>query len=236
MEGNYLESLEQLGVGGAHPGGLALTKQLLAKEKINKATKILDVGCGTGQTAAYLAEMYGCQISAIDASATMIKKAKNRFRQLNVPVQSTVGYLEDMPYQENQFDILLAESVFIFTNLALSLPACKRALKPNGKLIAIEMVIESPLPENEANEIQEFYQISQLLTSEEWTKIFKQTGFTVIEVLHPVEHDKPSSLDSAPDFQLSEEIDDRVFHILESHQQLLEKYKNKLGYRVFICQ
>ena len=43
MEFTYLDCLALFGIGGAHPGGLLLTKEILSREKINEKTIILDV-------------------------------------------------------------------------------------------------------------------------------------------------------------------------------------------------
>ena len=45
---SYENYLAQLGIGGAHPGGFALTKQFLEHEKLQRHTELLDAGCGTG--------------------------------------------------------------------------------------------------------------------------------------------------------------------------------------------
>ncbi|MGV2549691.1 SAM-dependent methyltransferase, partial [Bacillus licheniformis] len=50
----YLEMLSLFGVAGAHPGGLAFSKAVLQKAAPSPDQPILDAGCGTGQTAAYL--------------------------------------------------------------------------------------------------------------------------------------------------------------------------------------
>jgi len=55
-EYTYLNCLAELGVGGAHPGGFKLTQDILSAEHIGKKTTVLDAGCGTGQTAAYVAQ------------------------------------------------------------------------------------------------------------------------------------------------------------------------------------
>ena len=80
MELNYLNCLALIGIGGVHPGGLQLTKEILSREKINEKTIILDVGCGTGQTSAYMAEKYKCKIIGLDNNEMMLEKAKKRFQ------------------------------------------------------------------------------------------------------------------------------------------------------------
>ncbi|MDY0396172.1 class I SAM-dependent methyltransferase [Virgibacillus halophilus] len=74
MEQTYLDCLAKLGVGGAHPGGLQLSRQLLSKEDIHADMSILDVGCGTGQTVSYIAQHYPCRVIAMDNDERMVKK------------------------------------------------------------------------------------------------------------------------------------------------------------------
>jgi arsenite methyltransferase len=45
----YHDFFANLGVGGAHPGGLTLSKKALAKEQLKPSSKVLDVGCGKGR-------------------------------------------------------------------------------------------------------------------------------------------------------------------------------------------
>lgn len=58
---NYLNSLAAFGVGGAHPGSLELTKEILGQLELTEKMKVLDAGCGTGQTIEYIAHNYNCQ-------------------------------------------------------------------------------------------------------------------------------------------------------------------------------
>ena len=80
----YLDFLSKFGIGGAHPGGLNLTKKLFKEEDINSTSEILDVGCGTGQTAAYLAYRYGAKVTGIDVNPIMVVKAKRRIKKQNL--------------------------------------------------------------------------------------------------------------------------------------------------------
>jgi len=45
-----------------HPGGLNATKILAEKCKLSPGMIILDAGCGSGRSAIFLAEQYGCRI------------------------------------------------------------------------------------------------------------------------------------------------------------------------------
>ena len=164
MNQTYLDCLTHLGVGGSHPGGLQLTKKILLKEKIDKKTFILDAGCGTGQTSAYIAKHYGCNVTSLDYSETMLEKAKQRFISLDLPIEVRQGNTEHLPFNDASFDIVLSESVIAFTKHFLTISEFKRILKQNGLLIAIEMVREQPISEEDLQEITRFYGISTLLT------------------------------------------------------------------------
>src|SRR5690625_7715526 len=95
-EYNYHDFLALMGVGGAHPGGLSFTKHLLKNVQIDQNSSVLDAGCGTGQTAAYIAETYGCHVTAIDRHPVMIEKAKQRFEANNIKVDLIQGNIEQI--------------------------------------------------------------------------------------------------------------------------------------------
>ena len=56
MGNRYLDLLAEFGVGGAHPGGFPLTKEVLSSLHLPPSSSVLDIGCGTGQTAEYLSD------------------------------------------------------------------------------------------------------------------------------------------------------------------------------------
>ena len=59
-----------------HPGGLKVTKQLADSLQINPQSKVIDIACGKGSTALYLAEKYECEVVGIDISEELIQVAK----------------------------------------------------------------------------------------------------------------------------------------------------------------
>ncbi len=231
----YLDCLAIFGVGGAHPGGLQLTKELLSREKIDETKSILDAGCGTGQTSAYIAEQYQCHVTSLDCNKIMLDKARQRFSSLHLPIDVKQGSTENLPFDEGLFDMILSESVISFTDVSLTISEFKRVLKPNGVLLAIEMVLEKSLPEDELKSIVNFYGVSRLLTENEWYNLFKRAGIKQVSVENfKLELDE-NEVQNVTDFSLSENIDDEFFEILEKHLHLTTVYKDILGFRLFRC-
>jgi Methylase involved in ubiquinone/menaquinone biosynthesis len=235
MNYTYLDCLASFGVGGAHPGGLQLTKSILAREYIDQEKSILDVGCGTGQTSAYIAEKYRCSVTSLDSNNIMLEKAKQRFSSLNQPINVLYGSIENLPFDGGLFDFILSESVTSFTDVSLTIQEFKRVLKPNGVLLAIEMVLEDSLSEEELKTIVDFYGVSQILTESEWYDLFQKAGFKQIGIEKFKQQFAENDLDTAADFLLSENIDDKLLEIFEKHEHLITTYKDKLGFYIFRC-
>ncbi|WP_445488985.1 class I SAM-dependent methyltransferase [Niallia sp. 03133] len=240
MKPTYQDALAYYGVNGAHPGGLALTKTLLEQELITAATKILDAGCGTGQTSAYIKKNYPCHVTSIDYHPTMIKRAMSRFKKEQLSISLFQGSLEKLPFADNSFDIILVESVLIFTNWKKSLSELKRVLRPNGVLLASEMTSERKLSPNEQYNMSSVYGIEKVLTEQEWINDIQEAGFTSVEV--KVSHSVFSHLLNAPEID-EEGLDLNVpgnadmENKLMEHSHILYAYGNIVGYRVYraIC-
>lgn len=80
----YLEMLSLFGVSGAHPGGLAFSKAVLQKAAPPPDQPILDAGCGTGQTAAYLGHLL-YPVTVVDKDPVMLEKAKKDLQMKGWP-------------------------------------------------------------------------------------------------------------------------------------------------------
>jgi ubiquinone/menaquinone biosynthesis C-methylase UbiE len=241
MKYTYQDMLAFYGVGGAHPGGLELTKRILKNENINKDSVILDAGCGTGQTAAYISDKYHCSIYALDSHPLMIKKAKQRFKDGHQNVHILEGDVEKLPFPDAQFDFVLAESVTFFTNVSKSISEYYRVLKFNGVLITLDMIADFPLSGEEWKELQGVYGNINLYSQDEWLLLIEDAGFTSnvpLLTTSIMESFQTFSFveDSMPEFNLSSSIDPEVDNILSNHQLVTSKYADILGFHVIRSQ
>lgn len=101
-----------------HMGGLEATQNLAKLCHIEKGSTVLDVGCGVGLTPVFLAKEYGCQVVGIDYIETMIEKSRNRAKKERVTdrVEFRVADAQDLPFEDNTFDVVMTESVVAVLN------------------------------------------------------------------------------------------------------------------------
>ncbi|WP_106494743.1 class I SAM-dependent methyltransferase [Lentibacillus sp. Marseille-P4043] len=236
----YHDFLAFLGVGGAHPGGIALTKKLLRDVPINQTCNILDAGCGTGQTAAYLAQAYGCKVTGLDLHPLMIEKAQKRFAKENITVRLVEGDIENSSLLAESFDLIIAESVTVFTNITKTANEYLRLLRKGGILLDLEMTAGKSFSKEEIEGFRDVYGVDEVPLQDEWKAMFRSVGFrsvevvkenTVEEMLHDQSFQEDSS--SSPEINPSKPMDPSLYKIWDKHQLLAERFSNQLKYSVY---
>ncbi|RFU67331.1 class I SAM-dependent methyltransferase [Peribacillus saganii] len=233
MTSAYQDALAFYEIDGAHPGGMALTKKLLQNEKINSHSRVLDAGCGTGQTSYYLAKAFSCIVYAVDNHPDMIKTAKKKFLDEELSVKVFKANLERLPFPENMFDYVIAESSTIFTLIPRTLQEYYRVLKPGGTLISVDMAAEQALSKKEKAEIIDFYQMGDVFTQHEWMNALKIAGFRSVEMIKSNSVFGEMEEGEYEEQASPEKSDPDMDEVLEAHQKLIISYGDKLGYRVF---
>ncbi|MEH7303120.1 class I SAM-dependent methyltransferase [Neobacillus drentensis] len=230
---SYFDFLAKFGVGGAHPGGILLTKDILFGENITNNSFILDAGCGTGQTAAYLYQQYRAKVFGLEINPIMVEKAKSRFQSLKLPIQLIQGSIEEIPFEDHSFDFILSESVLAFVNKPKALKEFYRVLKKGGRLIANEMTINSKLSQQEESEIKKFYAVDSLLLEDDWKKLLEEANFK--NIVSKTQKQPLSHGNHAPEFNFSANFEPELFQILNEHGNIVIKYQNILSYRIISC-
>lgn len=237
MGKSYIDLLEAFGIGGAHPGGLWLTKQLLKNVSPASSVNILDAGCGTGQTTEFIISQYKCRVTAIDYHPGMVKKARNRLRKHSGMAHVLHGNIEQLPLKDDSFDYVLSESVLSFVDIQKALKEFTRVLVPGGSLLAVEMAKESVSPDEEKR-FADFYGISALLSEREWMDEFSSAGFAKTEVISfdlPYDEGDDDFWETSSEFNPSARVSKDLVKMLHTHEQMTEEYFGKVGYRVFKC-
>ena len=73
-------------------------------------TRVLDVGCGPGHLARWLAQR-GCQVTGVDRSWRLVRIARRLAAREGLPVRFERGSGEQLPFADAAFDLTLATTV-----------------------------------------------------------------------------------------------------------------------------
>ena len=89
-----------------HIGGRLATDSLLNQLNFSKQSYLLDVGCGLGGAARYVASKYKNRVAGIDLTPEYIETGNTLCNWLNLDdcVSLDQGSALSMPYQDNSFD------------------------------------------------------------------------------------------------------------------------------------
>jgi len=125
------------------PGGIALTKKAIEKAGLPEGARVLDVGCGEGDTVALLHEEYGFDATGVDKSSFVISKGRTKHEKLDLRCMEA----EFLDFESKTFDAIFMEcslSVFRLQEDAVFEAYC--LLKPGGKLIVTDLFRKNPDP------------------------------------------------------------------------------------------
>jgi SAM-dependent methyltransferase len=130
-----------------HPGGLTGTSRLLGFCRIDKHSRVLDIGCGKGTTSVYLAKKYGCNVVGLDLSRDLVNQATALAgrRGLDSKVSFKVADALDMPFADDEFDVTITQALLILVgDKKKAIQEAIRVTKPGGDVGWLELSWKKP--------------------------------------------------------------------------------------------
>ena len=180
----YFDFMAETGV-TKHPGALNATLELIELCHIGPGQYVLDVGCGVGITACYLAKRYGCQVVGVDFTEKMIERSEERARRQGVEraVEFKVADARDLPFEDDLFDAVIAESVNVFlVDKARAVGEYVRVTRPGGYVGIDELTLVKPSPPAEFSAyVSRTTGIQgELPTADTWEELVRDSGLREI--------------------------------------------------------
>jgi ubiquinone/menaquinone biosynthesis C-methylase UbiE len=107
---------------------------------LQRGERVLDVGCGTGTLALEAARHTGKagRVVGIDPSKQQLDRARSKADRHNVPVDFQIGVIEQLPFPDQTFDVVLSTLMMHHLPAPLKLQGLAeiaRVLKPGGRLV-----------------------------------------------------------------------------------------------------
>lgn len=132
-----------------HPGGLALTERLGNLLQLGPGRRVLDVASGSGSSAIYLAERFGCQVVGVDYSEESVALAQSAAAEAGLAGQVSFeqGDAEELPFPSASFDAIVCECAFCtFPGKPEAAAEFARLLRPGGRLGLSDLTRSGELP------------------------------------------------------------------------------------------
>jgi ubiquinone/menaquinone biosynthesis C-methylase UbiE len=122
---------------------MAQLEKLIEVAKLGSGSRVLDLGCGSGMIAEYIAGVTGARVWGMDYVQEAIACAQARTAPKRDRLTFRVGNLDELPYAPASFDALIAiDTLYMPKDLDATLAQMRRLLAPGGQMLIfwIEMV------------------------------------------------------------------------------------------------
>ncbi len=131
-----------------HPGGPALTSELIAALRVGPGEVVVDVACGPGTSTLQLVRESGCDAVGVDLAPPVQPSDDPRVRFLR-------GDAEALPLDDGSADGVLCEcALCTFPDKERAAAEIARVLRPGGRLALSDMVAEQERLPEELKQLQ----------------------------------------------------------------------------------
>ena len=183
-EMSYFEIQAHMGT-TKHLGGFDTTRELIGRCQIDGDDYVLEVGCGVGATACYLAKHYGCRVMGVDLRESMIARANERAEREGVRdvVEFRVADAQSLPFDDGTFDVVFCESVATFIEDKQRVAnELVRVTGPGGRVGLNEDVWLNPPPDGLAEQVKVLWDIEpDIPTAVDWLAWLGNAGLRDVE-------------------------------------------------------
>jgi ubiquinone/menaquinone biosynthesis C-methylase UbiE len=115
-------------------GMVVVGENLCEAIDLNAGSAVLDVACGSGNTAIAAARR-NCDVTGIDIVAALLERAQERATAERLAVRFDLGDAEDLPYREASFDVVLSTFGAMFApNQERTASEILRVCRPGGTI------------------------------------------------------------------------------------------------------
>jgi tocopherol O-methyltransferase len=176
---------------------IQLMEQLARRAGISRRADVLDIGCGVGGSALWLADQFGCQVTGMTISPVQAKMAtrKAKARGLSEKVRFEVSDANHWQPGPECFDVVwVMESSEHFPDKKHFFERCAIALKPGGTLAVCAWLRRDgamrPGEEKLVATIAEAMMSASLDSLSSYSEWMRDAGLTVtaaVDITHHVE-------------------------------------------------
>ena len=168
-----------------HFGGLAATDALARHAKINESTHVLDLCCGLGGPARYLAYHHGCRVTGVDMNTDRLAGAVRLTERTKLQDRVLFHHANALQtgLADETFDVIVSQEAFChIPNKKTLIAECVRLLKPGGRIVYTDILARNSMTNEIRSRLENEMAFSELSTLEQYCHLLEEKGCQVVKV------------------------------------------------------
>ena len=167
-----------------HYGGTQANDALAELAGVDRGKNVLDICCGLGGPARYLAQNYGCRVLGIDMNDGRIEGAKRLTRMVGLDDLVDFQCLNalELPLEDQLFDLVVSQEGFCHIPQKQRLiQQCFRVLKPGGHLAFTDVLTTGKTTDATRKKLEDQMAFFELQSLDEYQEKFSAAGLEPIK-------------------------------------------------------
>ena len=168
-----------------HFGGLAATDALARHAHINESTHVLDLCCGLGGPARYLAYHHGCRVTGVDMNTDRLAGAVRLTERTKLQDRVLFHHANALQtgLADETFDVIVSQEAFChIPNKKTLIAECVRLLKPGGRIVYTDILARNSMTNEIRSRLENEMAFSELSTLEQYCHLLEEKSCQVVEV------------------------------------------------------
>lgn len=150
--------------------------------RIQPDDAVLEVGCGYGGLARFLARTHGCSVLATNVSERELDhgRALTGLAGLDDKVRFAYGDFHKLDMDDDRFDVYWSQEAFLHAvDKRAVLAEAKRVLKPGGRLVFTDVLLRADAPDKAKARVLGRVGSRKMGDTGEYRRLLANLGFTV---------------------------------------------------------
>ena len=168
-----------------HFGGIPATDALAHHAQINESTHVLDLCCGLGGPARYLAYHYGCRVTGVDLNTDRLAGAVRLTERTKLQDRVLFHHANALQtgLADETFDAIVSQEAFChIPNKKTLITECVRLLKTGGRIVYTDILARNSMTNEIRGRLENEMVFSELSTLEQYCDLLEEKGCQVVEV------------------------------------------------------
>ncbi len=167
-----------------HPEAAEHTNEIMsAAVSLAPGTRVLDLGCGYGSTARYLAAKFGCSVTGTNISLKELDLARARGRDAGLEqlLSFQYGDFHRLEFADDSYDVVWSQEAFLHAaNKTAVLSEVRRVLKPDGTLVFTDILVRRDTPDSDRTRIYDRVKSPDMWDLGEYRDALSRLDFRVV--------------------------------------------------------